>query len=115
MSDTFAVLAEPRRRQILDVLLERDETSVGELVEALGMSQPAVSKHLRVLRERGLVVVRPIGQQRRYRIDPTPLTELDEWLTPYRAHWRAALGRLDVHLTTTREPGDPAGDERTPT
>jgi DNA-binding transcriptional ArsR family regulator len=101
MLDTFTVLAEPRRREILDVL-RGGETSVGELVDHLGMTQPAVSKHLRVLRDAGMVEVRPKGPQRLYRLDPAPLRELDEWLAPYRRHWSAALDRLDRHLEGKR-------------
>ena len=101
MSDTFTVLAEPRRREILDVL-RGGETSVGELVDHLGMSQPAVSKHLKVLRDAGMVEVRPQGPQRLYRLDPAPLRELDDWLVPYRRHWSTALDRLDRHLEGKR-------------
>lgn len=94
---TFAVLAEPSRREILDLLLE-GERPVGELVDELGLSQPAVSKHLRVLREAGLVEVRPDAQRRLYRLRPEPLLELDEWLAPYRALWGRSLDRLGRHL-----------------
>src|SRR3954467_5037541 len=78
---TFAVIAEPSRREILD-LLRGGERPVHELVEELGLSQPAVSKHLRVLRDAGLVEVRPDAQRRLYRLRPEPLVELDEWLGP---------------------------------
>lgn len=101
MVDTFTVLAEPHRRQILHRLCD-GEASVGDLVDLLGLSQPAVSKHLRVLREAGMVVARPDRQQRLYRLDPEPLREVDEWLTPYRRRWGSALDRLDDHLATTR-------------
>jgi DNA-binding transcriptional ArsR family regulator len=94
---TFAVLAEPSRREILDLLLD-GERPVGELVDELGLSQPAVSKHLRVLREAGLVEVRPDAQRRLYRLRPGPLLELDEWLAPYRALWGRSLDRLGRHL-----------------
>ena len=80
----FEVLAEPRRRQILDLLREREQ-AVGDLVPALGISQPGVSKHLRVLREAGLVEVRTDAQRRLYRLRTEPLREIDEWLAPYRA------------------------------
>ena len=93
----FAVLAEPHRRQILDVLRERERT-VTELVLALGLSQPGVSKHLRVLREAGLVDARVDAQRRLYRLRPEPLREIDEWLTPYRAAWRDRLDALERHL-----------------
>src|SRR5438045_2440049 len=80
----FEVVAEPTRRRILD-LLRVEEQPVGDVVRALGLSQPAVSKHLRVLREAGLVDVRVDGQRRLYRVRPEPLQEIDEWLAPYRA------------------------------
>jgi DNA-binding transcriptional ArsR family regulator len=93
----FEVIAEPRRRQILDLLRER-ERPVGELVEVLGLSQPGVSKHLRVLRDAGLVDVTADAQRRLYRIRPEPLQEIDEWLMPYRVAWRDRLDALEHHL-----------------
>jgi DNA-binding transcriptional ArsR family regulator len=97
MTSAFAVLAEPNRRRILDLLRER-ERPVGELVGALRVSQPAVSKHLRVLREAGIVEVRVDAQRRLYRIRPEPLREIDAWLTPYRALWSERLDALQHHL-----------------
>ena len=97
MTSVFEVLAEPRRRQILD-LVRDGECSVNELVARLAMNQPAVSKHLRVLREAGLVRVRADEQRRLYRLSPAPLRELDRWLAPYRAAWDASLDRLERHL-----------------
>src|SRR5215211_162057 len=94
---SFAVLAEPSRRTILDVL-RGGERPVGELVEHLGLSQPAVSKHLRVLREAGLVEVRSDAQRRLYRIRPEPLAEIDEWLEPFRELWTRSLDALGHHL-----------------
>jgi DNA-binding transcriptional ArsR family regulator len=94
---TFSALAEPHRREILDLLRE-GERPVGDLVDRLGLSQPAVSKHLRVLRDAGLVEVRPDGQRRLYRLQPGPLAELDEWLAPFRALWGRSLDRLGQHL-----------------
>jgi DNA-binding transcriptional ArsR family regulator len=91
------VLAEPTRRQILD-LLRDGETPVGALVSSTGLSQPAVSKHLRVLRCAGLVEVRPDAQRRLYRIRAAPLAELDAWLEPYRRLWNARLDDLERHL-----------------
>jgi DNA-binding transcriptional ArsR family regulator len=91
------VIAEPSRRQILDQLLT-GERPVSDLVERLSMSQPAVSKHLRVLREAGLVRARPEGQRRLYSLCPEPLAELDEWLEPYREMWRTSLDKLEQHL-----------------
>jgi DNA-binding transcriptional ArsR family regulator len=93
----FAVLAEPTRRNILDLLRE-GERPVGDLVRDLQMSQPAVSKHLRVLRDAGLVEVRPDAQRRLYRLSPAPLAEIDEWLAPYRSMWKRSLDRLAEHL-----------------
>ncbi len=94
---TFEVLAEPNRRRILD-LLRRRELPVGELVERLSLSQPLVSKHLRVLREAGLVEVRVDAQRRRYGLRPQPLAEIDRWLAPYRRFWTKKLDALERHL-----------------
>jgi DNA-binding transcriptional ArsR family regulator len=102
--DVLEVLAEPHRRRILDAL-RQGELPVGALVEQLGSSQPLVSKHLRVLREAGLVEVRVDGQRRLYRLRPEPLVELDAWLEPYRRMWRTSLDRLEAHLTQG-EPHD---------
>ena len=93
----FAVLAEPTRRRILDQLRGADR-SVNELVTALAMSQPAISKHLKVLRDAGLVSRRTVAQQRIYRLDPGPLRALDEWLNPYRLLWTRHLDALERHL-----------------
>jgi DNA-binding transcriptional ArsR family regulator len=90
-------LAQPARRQILDLLRE-GERPVGDLVERLDMSQPAVSKHLRVLREVGLVGVRADAQRRLYRVRAEPLAELDAWLAPYRRLWSRSLDALERHL-----------------
>ena len=96
-SGTIEVIAEPSRRQILDEL-RHGEQPVQTLVERLAISQPAVSKHLRVLREAGLVTVRPDGQRRFYSLRPEPLMDLDAWLEPYREMWRTSLDRLERHL-----------------
>jgi DNA-binding transcriptional ArsR family regulator len=93
----FDVLAEAHRRSILD-LLRDSERSVGELVDVLGVSQPAVSKHLRVLREAGLVSSRSDAQRRLYRLRPEPLRDIDEWLAPYRRLWSARLDALERQL-----------------
>ncbi len=93
----WPVLAEPRRRAVLDLLRQRPH-DVGELVEALGVSQPTASKHLRVLREVGLVRVTGMAQRRVYSIDPEPLIALDEWLAPYRALWNDRLDALGRYL-----------------
>src|SRR5262245_6090127 len=95
------VLAEPRRLQILDLLRE-GERPVGELVDRLGVSQPAVSKHLRVLKQAGLVEARADAQRRLYRIRPEPLAELDDWLASYRELWTTHLDRLESHLDRRR-------------
>jgi DNA-binding transcriptional ArsR family regulator len=97
VTSVFDVLAESRRRQILD-LVRDGECSVSELVARLEMNQPAVSKHLRVLREAGLVRVRVDQQRRLYRLTPAPLHELDLWLAPYRAAWESSLDKLERHL-----------------
>jgi DNA-binding transcriptional ArsR family regulator len=94
---TFELLAEPNRRRILD-LLRDGERPVGELVDRLSMSQPAVSKHLRVLRDAGLVDVRVDAQRRLYRLRPEPLREVDVWIAPYRRLWEDRLDRLERHL-----------------
>jgi DNA-binding transcriptional ArsR family regulator len=94
---TFDVVAEPTRRQILDLLRERPRP-VNELVDRLGISQPGVSKHLRVLREARLVRVRREAQRRWYVLDPAPLGEIDAWLAPYRAAWGGRLDALERHL-----------------
>jgi len=97
VATTFDVLAEPARRQILDLLRERAH-AVGELVELVGLSQPGVSKHLRVLREAGLVSVRRDAQRRWYQLRAEPLAEVDAWLEPYRRLWADRLDALDRHL-----------------
>ena len=93
----FEVLAEPNRRRILDLLREK-ERPVGDLVAKLGISQPAVSKHLRVLRDAGLVEVTADAQRRLYRVHAEPLREIDDWLTPYRKAWSKRIDALERHL-----------------
>jgi DNA-binding transcriptional ArsR family regulator len=99
----FQALGEPRRLAIVEVLRD-GERPVGDLVDELGLSQPAVSKHLRVLRDAGLVEVRVDAQRRVYRIRPEPLADLDDWLAPYRRLWSASLDRLEDHLDRRRKP-----------
>lgn len=99
---TFDVIAEPTRRHILDLLRERPRT-VTELVGSLDLSQPGVSKHLRVLRETRLVRVRREAQRRWYELDPAPLAEVDAWLEPYRAFWSDRLDALERHLDGKEE------------
>ena len=111
VATTFEILAEPTRRRILDLLRER-ERSVGELVAALGASQPGVSKHLRALREAGLVVVRREAQRRWYRLDPAPLIEIDAWLAPYRRLWADRLDALERHLDRDTSPQDRTEEDR---
>ena len=102
----FDVLAEPNRRRILD-LVRGGERPVNELVDELELSQPAVSKHLRVLREAGLVEVRTDAQRRLYRVNPGPLRDLDTWLAPYRRMWSGRLDDLERHLDQMPEPKEP--------
>jgi DNA-binding transcriptional ArsR family regulator len=107
MTATFDVLAEPNRRRILDLLLAA-ERPVGDLVDATALSQPTVSKHLRVLRDARLVEVRIDAQRRIYRVRPEPLRAVDEWLRPYRQLWASSLDALERHLETMQD------DEREP-
>src|SRR5947209_4399028 len=98
----WRALDDPNRRAVLDRLRERPH-AVGELSGALRLTQPTTSKHLRVLREAGLVRVRTDAQRRIYALDPRPLAELDRWLAPYRALWNDRLDALGAHLDETRE------------
>jgi DNA-binding transcriptional ArsR family regulator len=95
--NTFAALADPTRAEILDVIARRPRT-VNEIVARFDVSQPAISRHLRVLREAGLVSVVPKGQQRVYRLEPKPLQELDTWLSRYRRFWADRLDALEQHM-----------------
>ncbi len=99
---TFRALAEPNRQAILD-LLRDGERPVGELVERIDLSQPAVSKHLKVLKDAGMVETRPDAQRRLYRIRPEPLAEMDEWLAGYRGLWLKSFGLLEEHLDKRRQ------------
>ena len=103
MVSTFEVVAEPNRRQILD-LLRRHERPVQDLVAELGLAQPAVSKHLRVLREAGLVTASVDAQRRVYQLHAAPLRELDAWVAPYRQYWEGHLDALERHLSKMGEP-----------
>ncbi len=96
------MLAEPNRRRILSLLLEA-ERPVGELVEQLGVSQPAISKHLRVLRDAGLVESRIDAQRRIYRVRPEPLQDIDDWLGPFRQLWSESLSALERYLDTMED------------
>jgi DNA-binding transcriptional ArsR family regulator len=101
MDEMFGVLADPTRRQIIELLAER-ERSVGELVDAFTVSQPAISRHLRVLREAGFVQVRGEGQRHIYQLDAAPLAELDAWLGRYRRFWADRLDDLERRLAERR-------------
>lgn len=102
-SNVLEAIAEPTRRRILDAVRE-GERSVGDLVEIVGMHQPGISRHLKVLRDAGLVEARPDAQRRLYRLRPEPLKELDAWLEPYRAEWSSRLDALEHHLERTATP-----------
>ena len=108
MPTLFDVITDASRRRILDLLRER-ERSVNELVGELSMSQPAVSKHLRVLRDAGLVKVRIDAQRRWYGLDARPLAEIDTWLAPYRRYWADRLDDLERHLDSSAEVASSAG------
>lgn len=109
-TDAFNAVAEARRREILD-LLATGERSVNDLVTRLGLAQPLVSKHLRVLREVGLVAVRESGRQRVYRLDPAPLKPLHDWLRKFERSWSERFDRLDAVLAdlAAAEATDPSG------
>ncbi|MFK0112821.1 ArsR/SmtB family transcription factor [Streptomyces sp. NPDC091217] len=103
----WTALADPHRRAIVGLLLTRPRP-VGEIVEACGLSQPSTSKHLKVLREAGLVRVRQDAQRRVYALDPAPIAELDAWLAPYRRLWNRSLDALGRRLDeTTYDPEEP--------
>jgi DNA-binding transcriptional ArsR family regulator len=99
--ELHAALADPTRRRILE-LLRDDEVSAGQLADEFAVSRPAVSRHLRVLREVGLVRSRVDGQRRLYALDPRPLAELDEWLEPYRHLWAHRLDAFDTEIRRGR-------------
>jgi DNA-binding transcriptional ArsR family regulator len=103
MESVFAILAEPNRRDIL-MLLANGECSVGDIESALNLSQPSVSKHLRVLREAGFVEATIDAQRRVYRIRPEPLQEVDAWLAPFRSYWSTHVDALERHLDRMATP-----------
>ena len=111
MESTFAVVAEPNRRAILSLLLS-SERSVGEIEHELRLSQPSVSKHLRVLREAGLVASRIEAQRRLYRLRPEPLMELDAWLVPFRRFWSRHVDALERHLEKMEKVAPVKGKKR---
>jgi DNA-binding transcriptional ArsR family regulator len=104
--NALEALADPTRRRIVELLAEGDRNA-GELAAEFDVSRPAVSRHLRVLRERGLVQARELGTQRLYSLSPEPLAELDAWLTRYRSFWSKRLDALDTQLRRARR-----GEER---
>ena len=108
----FEVLAEPGRREILRLLLDGERSvgsivselsTVAELADPFELSQPAISKHLKVLRQAGFVEVRPNARERLYRLQPEPLQELDAWLRPFRATWAKRLDALEAHLDSMED------------
>ncbi len=105
MASTWTALGDPHRRALLELLLERPR-SVGELVERLKLSQPSTSKHLKVLREAGLVSVRREAQRRVYALEPRPIAEIDAWLAPYRRLWGQSLDALEQHLDESNPKED---------
>jgi DNA-binding transcriptional ArsR family regulator len=102
MADGFTVIADPSRRQILDLLLA-EERDVSELVVELGVAQPNVSKHLRILRDAGLVDARVEGPRRVYRLTNVPLPDVEAWLAPHRERWGRAFDALEQHLDTQED------------
>lgn len=112
MDSAFAIVAEPNRRAILSLLLTSDR-SVGEIESELELSQPAVSKHLRVLRDAGFVESRIEAQRRLYSLRPEPLMELDEWLAPFRRFWSKHLDALERHLDKMDDKPTKKGRKKT--
>jgi DNA-binding transcriptional ArsR family regulator len=102
MNAAFTALADPTRRRIVETLRD-GERSAGEIERAVGIAQPSASKHLKMLRGAGLVRMRKDAQRRMFRLDPTPLIELDAWLEPYRSFWTSRLDALERHLDETRK------------
>jgi DNA-binding transcriptional ArsR family regulator len=112
VESSFAVVAEPNRRAILSLLLT-SERSVGEIERGLRLSQPSVSRHLRVLREAGFVASRVEAQRRLYRLRPEPLMELDEWLVPFRRFWSKHVDALERHLEKMEKVPSVKGKKKT--
>lgn len=108
MLDTYAIIAEPSRRRILDRLLQSD-SNVTDLVNELSLSQPLVSKHLRTLRESGLVRVKVEAQRRIYSLNASPLAEIDEWLRDYRMRWNQHVDALEEHLERRKQAKEETG------
>jgi DNA-binding transcriptional ArsR family regulator len=100
--DAFHALSDPTRRRVVEALLA-GERQVGEIVEAAGIHQSGVSRHLRILSEAGFVTMRPDGQRRLYSLRPEPFRELEDWLTPFRRLWEARLDRFGAALEKKRQ------------
>jgi DNA-binding transcriptional ArsR family regulator len=113
MESVFQIIAEPNRRAILGLLLSSQQ-SVGEIERQLGMPQPAVSKHLRVLRDAGFVESTVDAQRRLYRLRPEPFQEVDAWLTQFRRFWSAHVDALERHLDRMEQSTDRAPDRAAP-
>jgi DNA-binding transcriptional ArsR family regulator len=110
-TDAFNAVAEPRRRQILD-LLAAGERPVNDLVASLELAQPLVSKHLRVLRQVGLVEVRDVGRQRLYRLNGVPLKSIHDWVKKYEQTWEERFGRLDAVLAELKQAEEKEAEEK---
>jgi DNA-binding transcriptional ArsR family regulator len=111
-ADAFNAVAEPRRRQILDVLAGGEERPVNDVVRLLGLSQPQVSKHLRVLREVGVVDVRNEGRQRLYRLNGRALKPIHDWVKNYERSWSERFDELDVVLEDLKRKGEGDGSDK---
>ncbi|SFI48646.1 regulatory protein, arsR family [Paenibacillus sp. UNC496MF] len=111
MQDIYAMIAEPTRRRILDRLLLSDST-VKQLTEEIGVSQPLISSHLRLLRDSGLVRVHADAQRRIYSLDASPLAGVDEWLSAYRDRWNRRIDRLEAHLDRQKRLKEEQTNER---
>jgi DNA-binding transcriptional ArsR family regulator len=109
-TDAFNAVAEPRRRQILD-LLAAGERPVNDLVALLDLAQPLVSKHLRVLRQVGLVEVRDVGRQRMYRLNGVPLKPIHDWVKGYEQSWSERFDQLDIVLAELKDEERRADDD----
>ena len=113
MASTWNALADPHRRAVVELLLARPRT-VGELTRELGLTQPGTSKHLRTLRDAGLVTVTTDAQRRVYTLRPAPLAELHAWLEPYRRFWEQRLDALGAHLDATATPNPSDATQEAP-
>ena len=114
MESVFEIIAEPNRRAILSLLVSSQQ-SVGEIERQLRMTQPTVSKHLRVLREAGFVESTVDAQRRLYRLRPEPLHEVDAWLAQFRRFWSAHVDALERHLDRVDQSANQSANQSTPT